>query len=91
LRRRLLVQGSLRSRRFVFLEETPKLMNRLHQAVAIGDASSIERVAHSLKGQLGYFDAHAADAARKLEEMGREGRLEHAAGWPRSRAKLRDS
>jgi two-component system sensor histidine kinase/response regulator len=63
----------------IFLEETPKLMDRLHQAVAAGDPTTVERAAHSLKGQLGYFDPRAADAARELEEMGREDRLEHAA------------
>jgi len=63
----------------IFLEETSKLMDRLHQAVAAGDPTTVERAAHRLKGQLGYFDPRAADAARELEEMGRDGRLEDAA------------
>jgi hypothetical protein len=37
----------------IFLEETPKLMDRLHQAVAAGDPTTVERAAHSRKGQLG--------------------------------------
>ena len=63
----------------IFVEETPKLMVRLQQAVAEGDAHGIESMAHSLRGELSYFDAVAASKARELEEMGRESHLEHTA------------
>jgi hypothetical protein len=36
-------------------------------------------MAHSLRGELSYFDAVAASKARELEEMGRENHLEHTA------------
>ena len=63
----------------IFVEETPKLMVRLQQAVVAGDAHGIESTAHSLRGGLSYFDAVAASKARELEEMGRENHLEHTA------------
>jgi len=63
----------------IFIEETPKLMARLHQAVAAGDAHGIESTAHSLNGELSYFGAAAASKARELEERGRESHLEHTA------------
>jgi len=63
----------------IFIEETPKLMARLHEAVPAGDAHGIENTAHSLKGELSYFGAAAASKARELEEIGRERHLERAA------------
>jgi CheY-like chemotaxis protein len=63
----------------IFVEETPKLMVRLQQAVVEGDAHGIESMAHSLRGELSYFDAVAAGKARELEEMGRESHLEQTA------------
>jgi len=62
----------------IFLEETPKLIARLRQAVAAGDAAVIERTAHSLKGELSYFGSSAAEHARELERIGREKRLDRA-------------
>ncbi len=64
----------------IFLEETPKLLTRLHEAVASQAAELLERTAHSLKGELAYFGSPAADHARELERMGREHDLAEAAG-----------
>jgi two-component system sensor histidine kinase/response regulator len=55
----------------IFLEESPKLMLKLQEAVATGDADGVTRAAHSLKGEAGYLGADGTShAARKLEEMG---------------------
>ena len=62
----------------VFLEETPKLLATLHQALASGDAPVIERTAHSMKGQLSYFCTATAYKAQELEEMGRRGTREQS-------------
>jgi HPt (histidine-containing phosphotransfer) domain-containing protein len=62
----------------IFLEETPKLLARLRQAIATQDTVIVERTAHSLKGKLAYFGSSAAEQARELERMGREHALEEA-------------
>ena len=58
-----------------FLEECPKRLAALRDALACGDCQSVERLAHALKGSVGNFSArHAIDAAQKLETIGREGK-----------------
>jgi CheY-like chemotaxis protein/HPt (histidine-containing phosphotransfer) domain-containing protein len=60
----------------MFLEECPKLMEGIRQAVARHDASALERAAHTLKGPLGDMAVpQAFKAARNLEQMAREGNL----------------
>jgi len=60
----------------IFLEESPKTLRNLRQALAEGDAGAVMRAAHSLKGEVGYLGAGvASQAARKLEDMGRENKL----------------
>jgi two-component system, sensor histidine kinase and response regulator len=60
----------------IFLEESPKTLRNLRQALAEGDASAVMRAAHRLKGEVGYLGAGvASQAARKLEDMGRENKL----------------
>ena len=55
----------------IFLEESPKLLQRLHQAVAAGDTDGVMRAAHSFRGEAGYLGADASShAARQLEDMG---------------------
>jgi two-component system, sensor histidine kinase and response regulator len=57
----------------IFLEESPKLLQKLHDAIAAGDADEVMRAAHSLKGESSYLSASATcQAARQLEEMGRD-------------------
>lgn len=64
----------------IYLEESPKLLEKLRQAVAEGDAESVRRVAHSIKGEVGYLGAEAASqAARQLENMGNDNDLSRAA------------
>jgi signal transduction histidine kinase/DNA-binding response OmpR family regulator/HPt (histidine-containing phosphotransfer) domain-containing protein len=63
----------------IFLEESPKLLQKLHQAVAAGDADAVMRAAHSLKGESSYLGAGGtSQAARQLEEMGRGNDLSRA-------------
>jgi two-component system sensor histidine kinase/response regulator len=63
----------------IFLEESPKLLQKLHQAVAAGDADGVMRAAHSLKGESSYLGAGGtSQAARQLEEMGRGNDLSRA-------------
>jgi two-component system, sensor histidine kinase and response regulator len=63
----------------IFLEESPKLLQKLHQAVAAGDSDAIMRAAHSLKGESSYLGASGtSQAARQLEEMGRSQDLSRA-------------
>jgi CheY-like chemotaxis protein len=59
-----------------FLESTPPLLHDMRQAIAAGDAGSVSRIAHRLRGSLANFGAdQAVDAAFRLERMGAEGDL----------------
>jgi signal transduction histidine kinase/HPt (histidine-containing phosphotransfer) domain-containing protein/ActR/RegA family two-component response regulator len=63
----------------LFLDECPKWLAEIHQALDAGDAAELRRAAHSLKGGLGHFGARSAlDAAQCLEAMGRTGDLTQA-------------
>jgi two-component system, sensor histidine kinase and response regulator len=64
----------------IFLEESPNLLQKLREAVAVGDPDAVGRAAHSLKGELSYLGAaDASQIANRLEEMGRVKKLSHAA------------
>jgi CheY-like chemotaxis protein len=64
----------------IFLEESPKLLQKLRQALASGDSDGVMRAAHSLKGESSYLGASGtSQAARQLEEMGRSKDLSRAA------------
>ena len=63
----------------VFLEDCPRLVASIREAVARGDARLLERAAHTLKGSVGNFGVSAAAAAAlRLEQMGRQGELAQA-------------
>jgi HPt (histidine-containing phosphotransfer) domain-containing protein len=60
----------------LFVEDYPKVLIELHNAVACGDARAVERTAHGLKGSVSTFGARAAmEAARTLENLGRAQQL----------------
>ncbi|MBI3670340.1 MAG: PAS domain S-box protein [Acidobacteria bacterium] len=64
----------------LFLQDSPRLIAAIREAAARGDAKSLERSAHTLKGSVSNFCAPAATAAAvRLEQMGREGDLAQAA------------
>ncbi len=64
----------------IYLEESPKLLEKLRQGVVDGDAEAVRRAAHSIKGEVGYLGAEkASQAARQLENMGRDQDLSQAA------------
>ena len=63
----------------LFLEEYPTQLAAIRAAVAAGNAPELERAAHSLKGSVANFAAPAVvEAARMLEQIAREARLETA-------------
>jgi CheY-like chemotaxis protein len=69
-----------------FREESTELMGSLREAVEHRDAELVGRVAHSLKGALATLAASpAADAALRIEKMGRSGDL---SGVDEARASL---
>jgi two-component system sensor histidine kinase/response regulator len=63
----------------LFLDEYPRALYDIHQALDAGDAKSLERSAHGLKGSVANFGARAAvDAAFQLEQFGRAHKLDQA-------------
>ena len=61
-------------------EDSRELLDQVRAAAASGDAPALIKPAHAIKGMLGNFCADRAEtAAREVELMGREGRLEGAA------------
>jgi two-component system sensor histidine kinase/response regulator len=63
----------------LFLDEYPRALDELHQALAAGDAKALEHSAHGLKGSVANFGARVAvDAAFQLEQLGRAHKLDQA-------------
>ena len=61
----------------LFLDEYPRALDDMHKALAAGDAHTLERAAHGLKGSVANFGAPAAvDAAFQLEQAGKAGKLD---------------
>ena len=64
----------------MFLEDSPKMLEEIRNALARRDAVAVSRVAHRLTGELGILAARAAsEAAVRLETAGREADLTAAA------------
>jgi HPt (histidine-containing phosphotransfer) domain-containing protein len=60
----------------LFIDDYPRAMDDIRQAADRGDAKSLERSAHGLKGSVANFGAPSAvEAARMLESMGRAQQL----------------
>lgn len=69
----------LRSLIQAFLDETPRLMAALDEAIRAPDVPAVRASAHTLKTSLHYFGAaEAAGLASRLETMARDGNLEGA-------------
>jgi CheY-like chemotaxis protein len=57
----------------LFLDECPRRMVELREAIARRDATRLQQVAHTLKGSVGNFGARESfEAALRLEAVGRE-------------------
>jgi signal transduction histidine kinase/DNA-binding response OmpR family regulator len=78
------VQGDRALLRIVIdavLGECPVVLGQLEQALTVRDAAVVRRAAHTIKGALRTFEAaRAADLAARIEEAGRNGALDGAAG-----------
>ena len=60
----------------LFLQECPKLLQQVREAVAQSDAKALGLAAHSLKGAVSNFTSQGAfETAQRLEMMGRTGDL----------------
>jgi HPt (histidine-containing phosphotransfer) domain-containing protein len=63
----------------LFLEDYPRQLDKIDEALSQHKAHLVERLAHSLKSALANLSAkRAADAARQLETMARAGDLHGA-------------
>src|SRR3989441_7134688 len=72
-------QGLLAELVGLFLQDYPRLLTAMREAVARGDAKLLERAAHTLKGAVSNFAAPAATAAAlRLEQMGHQANLTQA-------------
>ncbi len=59
-----------------FLEDCPRLVSQLREAVDRRDTAAVESAAHAIKGTAAMFSAHATqEAAERLERLGSQGRL----------------
>jgi len=60
----------------LFVEDAPKYLARIREALDQRDSDALRRAAHALKGAAANFDAAAVvDAARALEDIGRGANL----------------
>jgi HPt (histidine-containing phosphotransfer) domain-containing protein len=60
----------------LFLEDVPPQLEALREAVKSGDASSVERVTHALKGSCANMGAVGmVDICAELEDVGHSGKL----------------
>jgi HPt (histidine-containing phosphotransfer) domain-containing protein len=65
----------------IFLEDCPKRLQELAQAVKEDNASGVRQAAHSLKGMVAGFDARSAHGlAAQMEGLGKAGDLSTASG-----------
>lgn len=72
-------EAMLRDLAEMFFAECPKLMQQIRAHIANEDGPELRRAAHTLKGSAHVFAAEAtAEAAHRLEEIGREGALADA-------------
>jgi two-component system sensor histidine kinase/response regulator len=68
----------------LFLEDCPVRMHAIRDAVGNGNAEGLRSAAHALKGAASYFSAtHVLDAAARLENLGKKGRMADAAAVQR--------
>ncbi len=72
-------ESMLRELAQIFLQESPNWLDQLEEAINEGEANGAFRAAHDIKGSTEVFCAEsAAQAAKTIERMGRQGELEGA-------------
>jgi HPt (histidine-containing phosphotransfer) domain-containing protein len=78
--------------RALFVEQTPRLLQGIREAINTRDAETIRQKAHTLKGAVANFGAAGAvHAASEIERAGKEEAIDRAAELlPLLEAKLRD-
>jgi len=63
----------------IFLEEAPRALTTLRDAAERGDTSTMERISHTLKGDLAYMALpELRKIAAELEQASRHGKLDQA-------------
>ena len=64
----------------LFIDECPRLLADVREAVAAQDAEALAQAAHALRGSVSNFEAPAATRiAGRLEQLGRAGDLQPSA------------
>ena len=76
----------------VFEKDGLRLLEEIEQAIRLGDAERLNQAAHSLKGMVAFFgNKAAAEAALRLEVMGRENNLAPAGeAWTKLKGHIDD-
>ena len=63
----------------ILMEECPKFLDEMDQAIGAGNAKELQRAAHTLKGSSSHFFAdRVVQSAEILEQIGRDGELAKA-------------
>lgn len=63
----------------IFLTSCPGMMEQIRAAVVACDSTRVMSASHALRGSVSFFGAKSAvEAARNLESMGKQGKLEGA-------------
>ena len=67
----------------LFVDDAPRHLQKIREALDMRDGEALRRAAHGLKGAAANFDAEGVvNAARTLEEIGRTGEFEaHETAW----------
>ncbi len=67
----------------LFVDDAPRHLQKIREALDMRDGEALRRAAHGLKGAAANFDAEGVvNAARALEEIGRTGEFEaHETAW----------
>jgi HPt (histidine-containing phosphotransfer) domain-containing protein len=69
-------EGLLKEISAMFLDDCPRLISKIKNAITCGDSEALGFAAHTLKGVVGNFHAQAAsEAAERLEMMADKGEL----------------
>jgi HPt (histidine-containing phosphotransfer) domain-containing protein len=65
--------GLLRDIAGLFIEDYPRLLADIQDAIQRGDSAALQRAAHTMKGAVANFGARgAAEASSRLEQSGRD-------------------